>query len=148
MKKINNKGFTLVELLAVIIILAIVVGISIQAIMNTTDGAKKKAFQTAADIAADWFDRQYSAYMVGDPIMSPVNSTFMSSCFDNNGNLITCTSSDALITAAGLKTSNVSNISVTWNEGRACVTITSKSGGDYPYTAGGSDNTRTSGYCS
>ena len=65
MKKLNNKGFTLVELLAVIIILAIVVGISIPAVLTTTSKAKTNAFQTAANSVATWFDNQYQVAKTG-----------------------------------------------------------------------------------
>ncbi len=64
-KNKTKKGFTLVELLAVIIILAIVVGITIPAVLTTTENAKKRAFQTAADSAATWVDRQYEIYKMG-----------------------------------------------------------------------------------
>lgn len=64
-KKTKKKGFTLVELLAVIIILAIVVGITIPAVMTTLESTRKKAFQVAANSMADWVDREYSAYLAG-----------------------------------------------------------------------------------
>lgn len=130
MKKLNRKGFTLVELLAVIIILAIVVGITVPAVLTTVSKAKKEAFQTAADTAADWLDRQYQSYLIGDPDLSVVDDAYTTSC--NGGD---CTSSDDLIVAAGLKTTNVSSLTATINgSGRYCVTITATSGGDYDGT--------------
>ncbi|MCR5483079.1 MAG: BspA family leucine-rich repeat surface protein [Bacilli bacterium] len=45
----NNKGFTLVELLAVIVILAIIMLIAIPAILNTMEKAKRKSFITYVD---------------------------------------------------------------------------------------------------
>ena len=135
MRKLNNKGFTLVELLAVIIILAIVVGISIPAILTTIDNTKSKAFQTAADTAADWFDRQYQSSLVGDINISAVDTNYASFCsgVDKTSGTGSCgTSSDAnLIMAAGLKTGNVSSITVEFSQGRACVTLTANETGDY-----------------
>ena len=40
----NNKGFTLVELLAVIVVLALIMIIVIPAILNVVDGARKQSF--------------------------------------------------------------------------------------------------------
>ena len=154
MRKLNNKGFTLVELLAVIIILAIVVGISIPAILTTIDipailttidNTKSKAFQTAADTAADWFDRQYQSSLVGDINISAVDTNYASFCsrVDKTSGTGPCggpsstienpePSSDAnLIMAAGLKTGNVSSIAVYFRQGRACVTLTANATGDY-----------------
>ena len=145
MRKLNNKGFTLVELLAVIIILAIVVGISIPAILTTIDNTKSKAFQTAADTAADWFDRQYQSSLVGDTTISAVDTNYASFCsrVDKTSGTGPCggpsstienpePSSDAnLIMAAGLKTGNVSQVAVYFRQGRACVTLTANETGDY-----------------
>ena len=46
--KNNKKGFTLVELLAVIVVLAIVMGIAAVAITNVLDTTKKNAFVASA----------------------------------------------------------------------------------------------------
>ena len=50
MKKRN--GFTLVELLAVIVILAIILVIAVPSIMNTIDDAKKGSFESSAKLIA------------------------------------------------------------------------------------------------
>ena len=49
MKKMkNNKGFTLVELLAVIVVLAIVMGLAVVGISQVLDNTRKSAFATDA----------------------------------------------------------------------------------------------------
>ena len=138
MKKLNRKGFTLVELQAVIIILAVVVGITIPTILTTTANAKKKAFETAAATAADWFDRQYQSYLIGNPDLSQYDDMFVELFIDNTNKtakLIEVVKIEAteLIQNAGLSTDNVSKMEVTFNSaGRSCVIITAKAGGDYP----------------
>jgi type IV pilus assembly protein PilA len=44
--KLNNNGFTLVELLAVIVVLAIIMIIAIPTILDSLDNAKRKSFET------------------------------------------------------------------------------------------------------
>ena len=142
MKKLNRKGFTLVELLAVIIILAIVVGITIPAVLTTTNNAKKKAMTTAASSAADWVDRQYQVYItgigVGTDSAATLDATFTSTsnCGTNIANCIAAAgkSVDAsFMTAAGLKPINLSEMTVFINSstGRSCV-ATGTNKGDYP----------------
>ena len=145
MKKLNRKGFTLVELLAVIIILAIVVGITIPAVLTTTNKAKEKAFQTAADTAADWFDRQYQVALTGldSTGIATLDTNFTSACDDPTStgtdySLCTATTgvditSSSIMASAGLKSSNVEkmNVKINSSTGRTCVELTAKNGGDY-----------------
>ena len=50
MKKLNKNGFTLVELLAVIVILALLIVIVANTAIPAMNNAKKKALQTYAQI--------------------------------------------------------------------------------------------------
>ena len=49
MKKLNKKGFTLVELLAVVVILAILIAVVASTAIPAMTGAKEKAAETYAD---------------------------------------------------------------------------------------------------
>ena len=137
MKKLNRKGFTLVELLAVIIILAVVVGITIPAILTATGKAKEKTAQNAANVAADWFDRQYQSYLIGDPTMSQVNGYFKDYCdavlATGTGTCAVATgvTEEQIVKASGLTPANVETgkFEVTFSEGRSCVKFTGA--GDY-----------------
>lgn len=146
MKKLNRKGFTLVELLAVIIILAIVVGITVPAVLTTVSKAKKEAFQTAADTAADWLDRQYQSFLIGDETISVVDSYYKNECTHDGTAKENCSSTGELIVSAGLKKTNVSKIEAKLSNGRYCVTITALEGGDYSGTDLG--KTVSGGNCS
>ena len=54
----NNKGFTLVELLAVIVILAIIMIIAIPAVLNTMETARRKAFSEYVDKVSSLSQKQ------------------------------------------------------------------------------------------
>jgi len=168
MKKLNRKGFTLVELLAVIIILAIVVGITIPAVLTTTSNAKSKAFQAATDAAADWIDRQYqvakTGIAIGSDAAAKLDTNFSNVCGSEGGScegtnyvktLITSGSAGAnetlspeFIAAAGVKTSAVSKMRFYINSstGRSCVELTPVAGGDYS-TSSSDTTVKTGGVC-
>lgn len=120
MKKLNNKGFTLVELLAVIIILAIVVGISIPAITNVINDSKNNAMGVAVDAASDYLTDQYS-YMNID--VNSVSKEF----YDTFGESPTDEQQldPELVKQAGFDLANVEDVYATLKPatGKICVRI-------------------------
>lgn len=58
MKKLNNKGFTLVELLAVIVILAVIMVITIPTVLGSMSDATDKAFDSAKKAVQKYIDDQ------------------------------------------------------------------------------------------
>ena len=141
MKKLNRKGFTLVELLAVIIILAIVVGITIPAVLTTTNKTKEKAGITAAQSVAEWVDSQYSIALSGldGTGMATLDSNFKTICGENGENCLNDTynigniNDAGFIAAAGLTKSNVDsvNVTITKTTGRSCVILNISNNSDY-----------------
>ena len=122
MRKLNRKGFTLVELLAVIVILAIVVGITLVTVLPTIRQARKEAFDVTAETAADYFSKQYELSIVGqDTDNLPFNEYTSLKSFASDH-----------YTKSGLKSGNYS--SAKWyitSSGKACVVLVASPAGDY-----------------
>ena len=109
MKKLNRKGFTLVELLAVIVILAIVVGITMVTILPTLENSRKKAFDTAVETISNYIQDQkdmslLSADLRGSTYNSAIGEAESGDGF--TGNLLTTTGYSKNITAIKWKVEN------------------------------------------
>lgn len=101
MKKLNRKGFTLVELLAVIVILAIVVGITMVTILPTLENSRKKAFDTAVETISNYIQDQKDMSLLSSDLRgSTYNSAIgeAESGDGTTGNLLTTTGYDKNIT--------------------------------------------------
>ena len=81
MKKLNKKGFTLVELLAVIVVLAIIMVLVLPNVMDSMNSAKQQTFLLYANrMLSAAMDRRASDDLVGDAKNCYLISTL------NNGN--------------------------------------------------------------
>ena len=93
MKK--NKGFTLVELLAVIVILAVILVIAVPQIMSVIESARKGSIESTAKLIAEGAEREYTnRKILGKDTniecsdVSSMNSNDYGTCvitFDNTG---------------------------------------------------------------
>lgn len=70
MKKLNKKGFTLVELLAVIVVLAIIMVLTIPSVLSSLGTAKQSAFLTYAKKMLNAAQEKYqSDSLIGTPLL-------------------------------------------------------------------------------
>lgn len=140
MKKLNRKGFTLIELLAIIVILAIIMVVTIPTVLSSMGTAREEMFQTSANTVADWVEKQYTYAM-----MQEGDSAFLTVCDSDQKYCATkyeldAASSNAAIDdddavaflkAAGVDPANYSGMTVQVTNGRACVTLTAATDGDF-----------------
>ena len=128
MKRLNRKGFTLVELLAVIVILAIVVGIALTTVLPTLKKSRQSAFELTAQTAEDFLEKEYQLYVIGETstIPSDILTSFKGLTFTGTpAKSANVNFTKTSISEAGLKPGNY--ISGTWyiiqSSGRVCVQL-------------------------
>lgn len=124
MKKLNRKGFTLVELLAVIVILAIVVGITLVTVLPTLKKSRQEAFELTAQTAADYLEKQYQLTLIGNLSGGTLEMAIVPTTATK------LTADD--FKRAGLKAENYILDNSTWYintaTSRACVSLKAKTG--------------------
>ena len=117
MKKNSKNGFTLVELLAVIVILAIILVIAVPKVMSVIEDAKKATLESTAKMIASQAEKQKVQNTVlgnNEAItceeITNINDVDYEDCdiaFDNNTAKVTITGSgkfDGLYVCNGTKT--------------------------------------------
>lgn len=122
MKRLNRKGFTLVELLAVIVILAIVVGITLVTVLPSLKKARQESFDLTANTVAEYLEKQYQAQLIGDVSGVTVSVTIPTGTTSSAAQPI----SDTDLKNAGVKPNNYRAASwyINTTTGRACVKLT------------------------
>lgn len=127
MKKLNRKGFTLVELLAVIVILAIVVGITLVTLLPTIEKSRKEGFDIAVEAVQKYIQDQVDMELIGG--LSTTGVAY-------NSAVAQATSGDKttgdVLKAAGDYDTNIEELKWTVTNGRVSITCaTANPNGDY-----------------
>ena len=122
MLKIGKRGFTLVELLAVIVVLSITVGVSIPIASEVTTNSKHKSLTVIVDEAEDYLTDQWKVKKMGlevDSAFSSVFGTTLPTTFQK------LDASNDLVSAMGISADLVSEVKVfIESDGIACVVVT------------------------
>ena len=109
-KNKKKKGFTLVELLAVIVILAIIMVITIPTVLGSMSKSKEKAFETVGQTMKKYLQDNYNNCRLGNTDIAKYDEVLFKtdgSC-QLNDNI-----SDALITNSGYSTNDIEKVDVT-----------------------------------
>ena len=74
----NNKGFTLVELLAIIVILAVILVVAIPPILDAMDNSKKKSLENSAkSVASGWSNNIAAALLDSSGLTSDQTALYL-----------------------------------------------------------------------
>lgn len=87
--KLNNKGFTLVELLAVVVIISVIIGIAIISVISAINKSKASALENSAKEIAKAFQSEYlSNLLKGNPTNLYQQGNFSGYNFSATDNVI------------------------------------------------------------
>lgn len=109
MKKMNKKGFTLIEMLVVIAIIAVLVSIVIPVVGNATEKAKEAA--DAANIRAAIAEITTAA-LTGEGVLTKDVALTQDGAFDSNDDLTTAGQIGGIALA---KFADKDTVTLTWN---------------------------------
>ena len=85
-KKLNNKCFTLIELLAVVVILAVVMGIAMTSVLSSMNNSRKSSLENSAKSLQQGITTKYSEAQVMGKLSSVYKDEIqgMTTCYDFN----------------------------------------------------------------
>ena len=126
-KNKKKKGFTLVELLAVIVILAVIMVITIPTVLGNMNEAKQQAFNTVGETMKKYLVDNYNNCRLGNEAIAK----FDDEIFDNNCNLITDDLSSNLIKNSGYSTEDINEVIVTGSNGNYELKVIPQDGGEF-----------------
>ena len=87
MRKLNRKGFTLVELLAIIVILAVILVITVPQVFKAVDNSKKSSLESSATALVKWYNTTKAADALvtsaSDKVLASYDATTTRQCLDD-----------------------------------------------------------------
>ena len=137
MKKLNRKGYTLIELLAVIVILAVVLVVTIPSVISSMNTAKGKQLKNSADSITEWFTKQYELATLGSDMVGTPDAaytTFVNSLTDKKlpaSASGAATMSVEVLKAAGLTDTHNIEGKVYLNGNKICIKLKAKNGSQF-----------------
>lgn len=124
----NNKGFTLVELLGTIVILAIIVGVSSYSIITVLSNAKKKNYELLIDEIKKASEAYYQECVYGNKCLYTEDISL--GYLVSNGYLSSNDKDDNLINPITKENISSCTITVKYDESKGKVTVVPKSKDD------------------
>ena len=99
MKKLNRKGFTLVELLAIIVILAVILVVAIPPILDAMDNSKRKSLENSAkSVASGWSNNIAAAQLDSSTLSDNQKAVYLNWAGTTGSNGYKClTTTDAAV---------------------------------------------------
>ena len=155
----EKKGFTLVELLASVLILALIVIIVVPLTLNSLNKAKEKQLENSVSVLEVWLGKQYDLYKFNE---SSASIDFINFCEQSPESTLSCrsnigvrsgsdesatislslsnenTNAIKLLKASGLNPNNFSYVKVNYNNNynKLCVNLTASDSGEFKEYAG------------